>query len=127
MTDRLPKLPMTRKEFKKAWLRALRGGGYRQGTGQLTASGDDVGPRSRRREYCCLGVAARILGLLDIKTGDCSYAGSTEGCLLPLKLREQLGISERLQSTLINSNDGIWRPREGFRKIARHIEEGYNP
>ncbi len=43
---RLPKL------FKKKWLIALRSGEFKQGSGRL---------QQKTGEYCCLGVACRIL------------------------------------------------------------------
>lgn len=45
------KLPI---EFKKKWIAALRSGKYKQGTrGLYTLHGNS---------YCCLGVAAKVLG-----------------------------------------------------------------
>lgn len=42
------------KKFAEKWVRALRGGKYKQGKNQL---------RSCRGKYCCLGVACKLVGL----------------------------------------------------------------
>jgi hypothetical protein len=43
-----------KEDVKGEWVRALRSGKYRQGTGAL---------RSKDDEYCCMGVLCEVLGL----------------------------------------------------------------
>lgn len=45
------------KTFKAKWLKALRSGGYRQGSGYLV---EDI---SGNDHHCCLGVAADVCGV----------------------------------------------------------------
>jgi len=47
-----------KKEFKRAWIEALRSGKYEQGFGQLATITYDGSC-----EFCCLGVAAAISGM----------------------------------------------------------------
>jgi len=47
-----------KKEFKRAWVEALRSGKYKQGFEQLVTITYDGS-----REFCCLGVAAAISGM----------------------------------------------------------------
>ncbi len=48
-------LPKLEKKFKKAWVKALRSGEYKQGDGHLF--------NSHTETYCCLGVAGRVKGI----------------------------------------------------------------
>jgi hypothetical protein len=49
------------KELRAAWVAALRSGEYKQGVNNL---------RTPDGEYCCLGVAGKIIGLSDDLLGD---------------------------------------------------------
>lgn len=107
------------KSLAMRWVKALRSGKYKQGTGKLkSGTGDDV-------VYCCLGVLADIRGK-EIKAGSDfldrfdNYCGlkSREG--IPLLLNGKDGnVFQR--SSLAQANDqGI-----SFKRIATWIEKNY--
>jgi hypothetical protein len=94
------KLP---REFKKKWLKALRGGRYKQGYyGLATAHG-----------YCCLGVACRVAGYPK-KSIAGGFIGD-EYVKVPKALRGKAPKVEQLA----HMND-IGVP---FKEIADHIEK----
>lgn len=98
------------------WLPALRSGEYQQGKGRLRRFDDT---------FCCLGVAADLLvraGVLPawkVTKGESSYqcAGMT-GALGESAYR-RTGISNDLQSALIDLNDSEGK---SFPEIADFIE-----
>jgi hypothetical protein len=108
----------------KRWLRALRSGKYKQGTGCL---------RKRRKGedfYCCLGVACdlavktHVIGRprFDRNSREYVYREVKTGSL-PNKVREWLGLADdegffEGGSSLAKKNDSGW----SFKKIARLIE-----
>ena len=116
-----PKLP---KRFKNKWIAALRSGEYKQGTGSLRECGeenDTVG-------YCCLGVAAKVLGIDDAKLDEYYFL---EGDLvmnhpeIPLAIRHD-GELNKIAETLSDMNDGkAGKPetKRTFLEIANWIEE----
>lgn len=57
-------MSLTKKEFALAWLAALRGGEYKQGTGELQSIFKGV------PHYCCLGVACDIALRNDVDIGN---------------------------------------------------------
>lgn len=92
-------------EIKKAWLKALRSGEYKQGRDRLKRrAGDKV-------TYCCLGVLAEVCGLDPHEVG--------ESQMLNDETRDHIGLSDGQQSDLALMNDG----RSSFEKIADYIEE----
>ncbi len=78
---------MTRAEFRRNWIQALRSGKYLQGRGAL----------KNRGRYCCLGVACEVFGAVFGKGNDViTYKTLTEpsaNALLPEMIAEKLGIS----------------------------------
>lgn len=97
-------------EVKKKWVEALRSGKYQQGGGALR-----LGDR-----YCCLGVLAEELGILepwDLEDG--SYACEGDRMGVPDTV-----LDSTTQSTLMHMNDGddIDAPLD-FKEIADWIEE----
>lgn len=102
---------------KKAWVRALRSGKYKQNKNSLC----------NQHGYCCLGVLAEIKGRLIPQ--DNSYIGAKgimmdngifNSTSLGDALREELGLSNDIENELISMNDG---GRYGFRRIATWIEK----
>lgn len=117
--------------FKKAWVKALRSGKYRQGTGTLCRQ---VRPRV---EFCCLGVACAIAelpwqfnrnGLVYfsdqiVKEGwyeDLDFplldANSSK---VPETFARDIGLSPRAQEQLISMNDS----GKSFEEIADWIDK----
>lgn len=79
---------------KKAWVKALRSGKYKQCRGQLVRRGKD------ETSYCCLGVLNRI------KHTAQSY--------------DFLGLTQKEQDTLVKLND---EEKRTFKQIANFIEK----
>ena len=48
------------KDFKEAWIKALKSGNYKQGAGALRRENEQLIPQT---EYCCLGVACSVAGV----------------------------------------------------------------
>lgn len=116
------------KQFKKAWVKALRSGDYRQGQGTLVTYNEET----CTDEFCCLGVAANLL----IQKGhegewferdDMWFFGKPRGghdnailcsvTSVPMWLRKRL--TERgTEATLTNMND----TGRSFSEIADYIE-----
>jgi hypothetical protein len=103
-------------DFKAKWTAALRSGRYQQGRQRLRDCAD---------HYCCLGVAADLLGcrwtkqhtdspnyLADFGPDGVGYA------LLPLATTASLGLTEGAQNTLVNLNDH----GSDFDTIAAYID-----
>ncbi len=117
-----PNKPLLRK-----WVAALRSGKYHQTSGALCRV------ENRQTFHCCLGVACRVAAKNGFKVttlvergGDnevtFSYNGYSDGGVLPDTLRDKLGISLHVQSTLVRMNDGD----RTFKEIADFIEEEYD-
>lgn len=112
---------MDNKEFKQAWLDALRSGEYEQGVGALKQHNWD----SDTIRHCCLGVACEVakkMGLeLDehVDSQGVFFFNGNEGSL-PLKVREFAGIGhDDTTSELVRMNDH-W---SDFPTIADYIEK----
>lgn len=119
--------------LKARWVKALRSGKYKQGTGFLRFI-------TRRKnkivkvEHCCLGVLCEVMKQKHARQGgfrlECSntdglgtlmYSNSS----LPLATQTRVGLSGSDQTTLIDMNDGDSSRhvrRRSFRGIAQWIE-----
>lgn len=114
-------------ELKTKWLKALRGGGYRQGFGSLRQRSEDDG----KLNYCCLGVLANVAGerWVDSWGDKSSYGIPIDGDdndmtnLLPDKVLKKVGMTPRAQSRLAAMNDGDDCRRHSFRQIADWIDK----
>lgn len=111
-----------------AWKRALRDGGYEQGTGRLGRVADAYGPTPR---YCCLGVAC-IVALGDEKahaTIDWTAGG------VPQDVEDWFGVDIDNLELGLTEDDGVYADGEtiiaemanddmdwDFNKIADAIE-----
>ena len=97
------------KRIKKAWVKALRSGEYKQGNGQLC----------RNDRFCCLGVLYDIAHdgywhkgtdgqswLTDERSGEFLYG-------------EDFGLSDDMQENLSDMNDEY----QSFAQIADYIEQ----
>lgn len=118
--------------FRSRWLKALRSGRYKQGTGALHQ------PRSNR--YCCLGVAARECGVskqdLDghSNINDLVESGAIEktsilarALTLFSKPCHKSSLRTNFVDDLIVMNDGQTGHRSNFCQIADHIEQNTRP
>lgn len=98
----MEKLPI---EFKEKWVAALRSGEYKQTTCQMFGSDGS---------YCCLGVAAHLLGMTDVSADP--Y----------MKLPEAIngGFENPTAKYLMQMNDGNGSFTESapFSEIADYIE-----
>lgn len=122
------------KDLKKAWVKALRSGEYKQCTGELHGYkvktdnlDDDVG-------YCCLGVLSCIIGAevdgpgneICFETPEGEYYESGE---IPIQVMKYLGIPHHVnQYKLAKMNDGSSEDsirQHSFEQIADYIEENY--
>lgn len=91
--------------FKKKWVEALRSGKYKQGLGQLRYG------RGNNERYCCLGVAACLLGTID------TYFNGVGSLYDKDVLAIQLSVED--EDSLIDLNDG---EKLTFEEIAYYIE-----
>jgi hypothetical protein len=87
--------------LKKKWLKALRGGKYRQAQMQLRDGG----------AYCCLGVLCRVAGIPISKNGQECSRGRSYGPIDDILGRELVG-------QCMKRNDSGW----SFRRIAAWLE-----
>lgn len=102
------------KQVKTAWLKALRGGRYKQGKSDLV---------NESGEYCCLGVLARIQGAKKEEILNMSFL---DGDLA----KYAAGLRKESQNKLANMNDGVSFsgekiPASSFLEIADYIEKKY--
>ena len=102
------------------WVAALRSGKYSQTTGTLR---DEVG-------FCCLGVACDLSdpeGWVDIGQPEFRFVYNREDSqlqersYLPPHIREQLGVNNLLEITLVEMNDN----GKSFEEIADYIEGAF--
>jgi len=103
ITATIKTLELTEK-IKKEWIKALRSGKYKQGTGKL----------QKESRYCCLGVLQVITGL---KVGSSTLLAKqhfdSNSCVK--------GLPIKTQHTLAEYNDGGY----SFAQIADFIENGF--
>lgn len=93
------------RKLRARWLRALRGGKYKQTREGFLLRTDDKGPR-----YCCLGVLAELRG---------ASRKSLEGRAVDShpKINKLFMASDR--EFLVDMNDDGWT----FKRIAKWIEK----
>ena len=101
--------------IKKAWIKALRSGEYKQGSGSLINEHDD-----KITGWCCLGVLCNLPRVPGEWRGDDYWYGrSHDDTQLSSNLRKTVGVSEAEMNTLIDLNDS----GKSFKHIAKWIEE----
>lgn len=126
-----------KKAIKKAWVKTLRSGKFKQGTGKLKRTVYDYDTRTGENkvdhvQYCCLGVLGEILPKFGIKTKfnkdeTLYYGKGWNESMLPVNLAHKLGLDEEIdnksdvtfQEFLADMNDS---PRS-FKQIANWIEK----
>ena len=59
-SDRIKHKYSLPREFKEAWIKALKSGNYTQGAGALRRENEQL---IDKPEYCCLGVACSVAGV----------------------------------------------------------------
>lgn len=62
-SDRIKHKYSLPREFKEAWIKALKSGNYVQGSGSLRKEMDNTDNPSSTPTYCCLGVACSVAGV----------------------------------------------------------------
>ena len=110
---------MTLKQIRKAWVKALRSGKYKQGRNKL---------RNKNNEYCCLGVLCELAvkeGVIpEPKEGRRGYSYNRQAAYPPVLVAEWAGLKVRKGSysngvsDLAHDNDN----GKSFDKIADTIE-----
>ena len=121
-------------ELVTKWIAALRSGQYKQARGSLRRTVGDFGEDTG---YCCLGVLCDLSGIGEWDKGN-RYTGPWDDSddsattMLPVILREALGIMSTQESHLIHLNDGApGMPSniepQGFPVIADYIEQQILP
>lgn len=105
------------KKLKSKWIKALRGGRYKQGQQELYKDG----------KYCCLGVLARVQGCSIAKIANASDADASK---MPLGFGA--GLRPKTRENLIIMNDGgekfigarfLTLEPKSFSEIADYIEK----
>ena len=97
--------------MKRAWIKALRSGKYRQGRNQL------YNPEARA--YCCLGVLARIQGCKYDKIEGFRFPNGDNGFALLGSWGNSFGISDDSSDKLTQLNDD----GTSFREISGWISK----
>jgi hypothetical protein len=104
----------TKKSLRAAWLKALRSGKYKQGTGKL---------RNKLDQYCCFGVVCDISGLGRWAGRSEDYLYSIESEIssewLPISLSTLLDLDVATKTNLIYMND---KYQKTFTEIAAYLE-----
>ena len=116
----------------RKWIKALRSGKYRQGSGALATVELDIGAKKPETHYCCLGVACDLAIKAGIKVSVKKYQDNVlfgrQKYFLPKRVRVWLGLSterghftrkQEDETNLADMND------EGcsFKEIAATIEQ----
>lgn len=104
------------KKLKKAWVKALRSGNYRQAKhGLINRQGDRV-------RYCCLGVLCRVAGGKFDNEGMARVPskGLTSVAYLGSTLLKEFGFDMTAECHLADMND---THSKSFKEIADWIEE----
>lgn len=105
-------------KLKSKWLKALRGGRYKQGAQKLYRDG----------KYCCLGVLCRVQGAT-LRNGELFLAEKPARVSSEIELLRDFaraGMKRKTQTNLANMNDGSGKwagmGQQTFRQIAGYIE-----
>ena len=125
---------MLKKKADK-WVKALRSGKYKQGTGLLVQSRDN-GRGKEVFEHCCLGVLAEISGIKrDEIMGSELLDGWNDKCGLKTnngKPYDEFGDFKKIQIKTVNRGTvregnlaDINDSKVSFKKIANWIEKNY--
>lgn len=120
MTSKEVKFP---KSIKKAWIKALRSGKYKQGKSRLF--------HNSTKKYCCLGVLARVCDIRtdsrllidnsDITTIDLKRYRLSEEKLKKFKaVHNYFKLNRPIQSRLMVMNDD---ENHNFNEIANYIDK----
>ena len=111
-TKKLPKI------FKAKWIKALRSGEYKKGTGQLYDKNDNT--------YCCLGIACHVVGCDEYlkRAGTRGFAVIGKRAVINVPDILKGSISDgNLVEHLVDMNDGHRNKAKSFKQIANWIEE----
>jgi hypothetical protein len=99
---------MITKEFKQKWITALTDGSFKHGTGSLRSL-DHL--RNPTGHYCCLGVAAVLMGRQFEDGRECTLLAANgeneinDSLYLPKALSDEIGLSVDIESDLAGRND----------------------
>lgn len=107
----------TREQAYEHWLRALEGGGYKQGQEELRRYTPDT------KSFCCLGVLCDLAR----KDGGPEWSGITydgSRSYLSDRIRKFMGIAPREMETLVRMND---MNHASFKTIAKYIRTSLMP
>jgi len=115
----MSKFPKMNPKVRRAWVKALRSGKYKQGEEQLRNENEDGD-----RMHCCLGVLCEVQGV--------RYENFAP--TVPRPFAKKIGLfhpedyfggewGKGVQGRLAKMNDGDGTPKRGFRAIATWIEK----
>lgn len=99
-------------KLKTQWVKALRSGKYKQGSGALYDAG----------KYCCIGVLCRVAGGKVHERNSVKIDDKAIHYLLTPALRERFGLPESQELALAHMNDGLGVQKKNFSEIASYIE-----
>jgi len=107
-------------DLKRAWVKALRGRGYRQTRKVLNRKGNRKA--GKRSTYCCLGVLCRVAGAQFDITGRAVFPSGniTNVCTLSIPVLDELGLSHVVADKLMGMNDNYGN---SFKEIADWVEK----
>jgi hypothetical protein len=117
----------TRKEAFEIWIKALRSGKYKQGSGALRETHYSKYGKTHSYVYCCLGVLCDLAKKdggpnWDYNYNDSTYMGDTGR--LSDEMQQFMGISPKVQDKLISLNDD---KNASFKEIAMYLEKNVMP
>lgn len=95
MTKIVKPVRVLQTKHRKKWVNSLRSGKFKQGRGRLHELDDNGGDL-----FCCLGVAACVIGGLPVKKLAYNYT------LNDISTTDNYGITAPLQTALAYANDG---------------------
>lgn len=109
------------RQNRKDWIAALRSGQYDQARNFLCRLGEDGKPTG----FCCLGVASE---LAQVPSDDLPqvrlYGGSGSDQVLPLEVREWLGVTESSPSVNIPADHELWEEHGDSAVLAELNDNG---
>lgn len=109
----MAKYPKMNPKVKRAWVKALRSGKFKQGTGQLRRDDDGT------VRHCCLGVLCEVRGVKyrgeagNLNERQADWAGFADAA----------ATRDGLLTTLAERNDGLRGRAWSFKRIATWIEK----